>query len=464
MALSRKYATLPDLDLAPDIYETPDLTDDTSTLQTSTAARSASPDSSHKDLDEGDGPEIDRQRLHPDQARDHFSGAQIDANDVDFSDRINGKRKSYRTTSRRRRKGDDGAEELGDFSDEEDESLERKLARLRREVEEVKAEFGKREAEKERTTDLEGESNAATNVDEITTLSGVLDSLLVSKDGSQDSAEMELARKLGTGMKAGGASNYRKETPTAINPTESEQPASYTVTYAPSYQQNQALAKAADFDTRLTLLEKALGISSSALSDPNNQRASRAILPTLDMLHGHISILSETSASSLDTVSRRVRQLTQEAERLIEARTAAKAAQDALKLAQSADPNPGRSATNGTPKPEQPPLEDPEQTSKINALYGTLSTIESLSPLLPSVLDRLRSLRAIHADAATASESLARAEKRQDEMTGEIRRWREGLEKVEGAMREGEGSLGKNMRVVEGWVKDLEGRMTKMDQ
>ena len=37
---------------------------------------------------------------------------------------------------------------LGDISDEEDgESLERKLARLRREIEEVKEEFGKRSYE-----------------------------------------------------------------------------------------------------------------------------------------------------------------------------------------------------------------------------------------------------------------------------------------------------------------------------
>lgn len=37
MAAIRKYAGLDDIDLAPDIYETPELVDDTSTLQVHTS-------------------------------------------------------------------------------------------------------------------------------------------------------------------------------------------------------------------------------------------------------------------------------------------------------------------------------------------------------------------------------------------------------------------------------------------
>jgi nuclear migration protein JNM1 len=77
-------------------------------------------------------------------------------------------------------------------------------------------------------------------------------------------------------------------------------------------------------------------------------------------------------------------------------------------------------------------------------------------------LDRLRSLRAIHADAATASESLDRTEKKQAEMAGDIKKWREGLEKVEEAMKQGESVMSGNMKVVEGWVKELEQKMEKL--
>lgn len=107
-------------------------------------------------------------------------------------------------------------------------------------------------------------------------------------------------------------------------------------------------------------------------------------------------------------------------------------------------------------------LGDPEQISKINALYGTLSTIESLSPLLPSVLDRLRSLRAIHADAATASQNLTLVESRQADMAEEIRSWREGLERMEGMVTKGEESMTGNAEMVEGWVRELEGRMERL--
>jgi nuclear migration protein JNM1 len=76
----------------------------------------------------------------------------VDARDVDFSDRIAGKRKSYIVSSRRRRRRR-GAGRRGDGyygsddsegSEEEEgevETVERRLARLRREVEEVKVEL-----------------------------------------------------------------------------------------------------------------------------------------------------------------------------------------------------------------------------------------------------------------------------------------------------------------------------------
>ncbi|TKA54220.1 hypothetical protein B0A49_10375, partial [Cryomyces minteri] len=99
--------------------------------------------------------------------------------------------------------------------------------------------------------------------------------------------------------------------------------------------------------------------------------------------------------------------------------------------------------------------------AKINALYGTLSTIESLSPLLPSVIDRLRALRALHASAATASETLDAVEKRQDDMATEIGRWSEGLQKVETTMKRGEEAMAGNLSTVEGWVRDLETRMKR---
>ncbi|KAG0651109.1 hypothetical protein D0Z07_2266 [Hyphodiscus hymeniophilus] len=431
MALNRKYAALPDLDSAPDIYETPELTDDNSTAPRG-RGNSQSTTSSYKDFDDQDDdtPGISRSRLHPDEARSHFSPAQIDARDVDFSDRVTAKRKSYKASTRRQRTREDGTEEFGDFSDEEDgESLERKLARLKREIEEVKEEYGRRNAEKSPVVADDGAYGQ-----DVMTLSQMLDGISASQ---ATSAGTKLAKDLGTGITANGPPQNAKGT---------EEPVTYTITYAPTYQQSHALAKAADFDGRLAMLEKVLGLSSTSL--PTTDVVRNAILPTLETLQRQISVLVDATPSSLDSISRRVRTLTQDADKLEESRKAAKAAQDVLK------------AAGGDLVAEEGG--DSEQVAKINALYGTLSTIESLGPLLPSLLDRLRSLRAIHADAATASESLERVEKTQADMAADIKKWREGLEKVEVAMKAGETTMGGNMKVIEGWVKELEEKMDKL--
>jgi len=436
MALNRKYAALPDLDSAPDIYETPELTDDNSTAPTG-RARSDSTSSSYKDFDEEeeDSPGISRSRLHPDEARTLFSPAQIDARDVDFSDRVTAKRKSYKASTRRQRKREDGVEEYGDFSDDEDsEGLARKLARLKREIEEVKEEYGKRQTEK---NEADGEETVDFGQD-VTDLNRMLDGMYIQK-GANKSAGAKFAKDLGTGIKANG--------PPQTSPAGGDS-ATYTITYAPTYQQSHALAKAADFDGRLALLEKALGISAAELPSSTANGVPKPILPTLDTLQRQISVISESTPSSLDSISRRVRALTQEAERLEDSRKAAKLAQDALR------------AAGGDIASEDG--EDSEQVAKINALYGTLPTIENLAPLLPSLLDRLRSLRAIHADAATASDSLDRVERQQTEMAADIKKWREGLEKVEEALKQGETTMSGNMKAVEGWVKELEQKMEQL--
>lgn len=375
--------------------------------------------------------------------------ASVDARDVDFSDRVNSKRKSYKTSSRRQRILEDGTEEYGEFSDDEEggESLVRKLARLKREIEEAKEEYGKQQA----GGGKESAAGTADSEGEIASLSQALEE--ISKL-SEDPGLRGAPRAVGTGSSP--ATTGQTQPPSAVGDA-----ATYTVTYAPAYEQTHALAKAADFDRRLVLLEKALGIGSSALPGLDAGGLPRAVLPTLDALQKQISTLSDASTSSLDSISRRVRTLAQEAENLEKSRRNAKAAQEALA---STGAGAGAGAT-GTSTPvvaagEQG--EDSEQTAKINALYGTLPTIESLAPLLPPLLDRLRSLRAVHADAATASETLARVEKTQAEMAADIGQWRDALVKVEEAMKEGESAMSGNMKVIEGWVKDLEAKTASL--
>ncbi|KAK8140462.1 hypothetical protein PG984_000528 [Apiospora sp. TS-2023a] len=424
MALNRKYSALPDLDTAPDIYETPELTDDNSTVPTTTG-RSHSDEEFDDDDDDTDG--ISRSRLRIDQARSRFMPARVDARDVDFSDRLNIKRKSYKTSSRRQKVLEDGTQEIGDLSDEdESEDLERKLARLKREIEEAKEEYSKQQ--KDQTS-----GDGGVQEEDLSSLSQALDEMSSKPTRRTTSTDVPVT----------------KPTETASEVINSANAATYTVTYAPDYEQSHALAKAADFDRRLVLLEKAIGIASATLPDSEDGRMPRAIMPTLDTLQKQIFTLSEASTTSLDSISRRVRTLALDAEQLAKNRKAAKDAQEAL-------------ASPGSGAAEPLDSDSSEQTAKVNALYGTLPTIENLSPLLPPLLDRLRSLRAIHADAAVASETLERIETSQGEMASEIQQWRSGLEKIESAMRDGDGAMESNMKVVEGWVKDLEAKIAKL--
>jgi nuclear migration protein JNM1 len=168
--------------------------------------------------------------------------------------------------------------------------LERKLARLKREIEEVKEEYGRRQAE---NRDAVGQDSRDLGSD-VTSLSRMLDGVSVTSGTNTASASAKFAKDLGTGIKANGPPQTSQGT---------GDPATYTVTYAPTYQQSHALAKAADFDGRLALLEKALGISPAELPSLNGSSTQRAILPTLDTLQRQISVISsaEEFAPSLKT-------------------------------------------------------------------------------------------------------------------------------------------------------------------
>lgn len=313
------------------------------------------------------------------------------------------------------------------------------VARLRQEVAEVKGEFERRRA---------GGANGEKVSENVQITLNALGRVLEGTDAlGANGAASRIVKKLGVASRVNDTS---KDIPTTESHEQNGSGMAYTVTYAPSYQHDHALSKVAEFDARISFIETVLGIDTIPL--PTQERPpTRAIFPVLDNLDRQISTLSTSTESSLDSINRRVQQLTQDAKKLGEARAAARAAQEALTPDED-EPMRPFPAIDGE-------FQDSEQISKVNALYGTLATIESLAPLLPSVLDRLRSLQSVHADAASASQNLARLETRQENMAQDLKSWREGLEKVENAMKEGEHTMAGNVSVVEQWVQELEGRM-----
>ena len=178
----------------------------------------------------------------------------------------------------------------------------------------MKEEVGKRNAERGKNSGASEDEDLETR--DVDGLSDVLDGLRMGISGSHESAQTTLAKKLKSSLKANGHSSpsHQEANPSSDLTTGST---SYVVSYAPSYAPSHALAKAAAFDTRLTSLEKLLGLSNSHLPP----ETTRPVLPALEQLNSQLAALSTTSASSLDTLSRRVRQLTAEAEALAEKKT-----------------------------------------------------------------------------------------------------------------------------------------------
>ncbi|OAP63541.1 hypothetical protein AYL99_02768 [Fonsecaea erecta] len=349
MSVSKKYAGLPDLDAAPEVYETPELADDVSTLPTGTV-RTVSPSPSD---DDESRPGLDRQPIDRDGARRRFEPSVVDARDVDFSDSVAGTRRAYRTRSARRRRRwlqGNGIEEGGDLSDSEEETLATKLARLKREAEEVRLELERREREKEQEKDEDGEFKDSleeqqqqqqqqqhqgtggagvgaehddVDVDGVRELSRLLDGLsMKAKLKTGTSAEDEFLSKLSSSS-LHGQRHPQKDTSTVSSN------AAATPTAAPT-----TLSSVAAFSDRLTALESALGVSSISAASQTG-----AILPTLASLSTQVTTLSatlapqstmsgetlSTSASHtntalLDTVSAKLKTLIAESDRLAASR------------------------------------------------------------------------------------------------------------------------------------------------
>ena len=372
----------------------------------------------------------------------HFLPPHADTRNSGLAARISSKRRQYRASTKT------GPETLQNpdpsaLGDNDDESIERKVTRLRREILEVREFLEKNTANKR-------DGSAASPLERDgswDTFNDILDD--VHKNPIYGAASKIIHNLSTTPRIQDDSQRNQKIDSTEQNP---ELP-SYTVTYAPSYQQSHALAKAADFDARLSLVETLLGVETIHLPTQDKPPYA-AVLPTLDNLDHQISTLSSSTNSSLDLIDRKVKQLTQDTQKLAEARTSARTAQEALNIGMEisvVDAKHIREADLA------------EKNAKINALYGTLPTIDSLAPLLPSVLDRLKSLQSVHAGAASASQNLLKLEAQQQSMGEELRSWRESLEKVEKAVAQGEQTMMGNANVVEAWVKELEDRMRKLN-
>lgn len=475
MASMKKYAGLPDMDEGEEIYETqpPELTE-ASTLPTESDAASDEEDSA-----------LDRATLNTTAARQRFRSTVVDAQDVNFSDTIDGGRKDYRTRSRRRRRRAqlvEGGEDAR-LSDSDDETLQGRLARLRREAAELQAEIDQIERERE-----------SHDADDASTY---------------EDAEDHQTNKLSSGVAELGdtlqaISFGRKTKPRRTLEEEFTQrldeppipPGSVSRAATDERLPESSISAIAAFSDRLTALEAVLGVSAQT------EATSGSIIPTLDSLSAQIDILtsalapqheidgtpSTTSTAHLDPLAQKIRHLITESRRLEDSRkAAAKSFEELLEnrdryanllqsthshsaihpTAEAAHTNGQEVSTSGMPSKEQmqsqlTTLFLDDQASRINALYNVLPNIQSLQPLLPVVLERLRALSVVHTGAADVRNELDEMEQRLQVQEQDVKKWREAVESAEKAMHEGKDVMKENVKIVGDVVKGLEARVKSL--
>lgn len=420
-----QLAQLPGYDTAPDVYETaPD--DDTTTTSTSiNGARSSSQipseasetseESESDDDNEGFG--VSRRRLfNAERARTRFGeqSRYVETRGADLSDRVDGRRKGYRV------------KKVGPVRDEE-ERLDARISRLRREVEECKA-----EAERERAAQ-------GNDVDD------------EEEDGSLDATEKlcEMLAQVNLPPKERKRAEHGRSRSVFHDAPQGAVPPDTVSEGKEGEGEAQTLSRISAFDSRLAALEQALGISSlDAVTEAD--MSAMPLLPTLTMLDNQIaSLTSATSLSSLESATGRVQKLKSEAQNLAQLQRAA--------TTPSSKASP--SGSDDDESTETPTLLSTDDMKKLESLYTLLPTLQSLSPTVPMLITRLRSLRTLHTTAANVAEDLDGIEQRQAAMEKELKMWREGLAKVEQAVEQHGEANGRNGNMVQGWVKDLEGRV-----
>ena len=397
---------------------------------------------------------------------------------------------------------ENGGEEVGDLSDSEEETIATKLARLKREAEEVRLELERKEREKDEDPEFEDslEQQQQRREDEQDVDAGGVHDLNKMLDGLSTKARLKTSGTVEDEFISRLTSSSRQSRPQQQQ--EGGGVAGQCADKDTGVTTN--LSAVADFSDRLTALESALGISSASATSQNS-----AILPTLTSLTSQMTTLSTTltpqsSASStaqsqpnttyLDTISNKLKTLISESDRLTQSRKDAQASLVDLhekrmnQLASGATVQGNTrssrlralSATSGTnaqategridgaigPGEESLQMQSQlfldEQASKITALSHLLPSIQDLQPLLPVVLERLRTLSVLHNGAAQAKGLVDDLEGRQRETREELARWREAVEHVERGMKQAEEVMKSNVNVLGARVRDVEERVGQL--
>ncbi|GAA5850454.1 hypothetical protein JCM8547_001880 [Rhodosporidiobolus lusitaniae] len=485
-----KYASLPDIDDGADVFETPDVPQEHSYSRESDSdddfhhPRAGSPTAQRRLAGQAQtnaqgNENIDGERIDPPEARRRFGVASAAA-----QQRREGASERRPT---RRRLPSASVYTAGEPIDErEKETPLERLRRLRLEMAELEEDVKKSEADRAAKAEEEGvttptgetdgkgkkrEVSPAVILQQLQLLRGDLGGLepklesVLEADGGKEPRQEDEEGALGkkakasTGLlaKLGLASETAQEKPSTPSSSSTAAPRSVG-----------GEVKGGKLEKRLAEVEKVVGASEANVDDTHP--IPPPLLQTLTRLDHLLTLL--TQPRHLDSISRRVKVLVSDLERIHESRRKlgdTRPLNVALsggmtlttggaegKLTPRASLGASTTGTSSSSSAVQLP---PDALQKIDALFTLLPRLDPLLPLAPRLLTRLQSLGVLHASAASFGENLSGLKDEVDRLGEGEKGLREVLEGLETSVRENEKTVRGNLESLGKRVEEVGRRL-----
>ncbi|KAI0720880.1 hypothetical protein C8Q72DRAFT_861422 [Fomitopsis betulina] len=206
-----------------------------------------------------------------------------------------------------------------------------------------------------------------------------------------------------------------------------------------------------EMDRRVGELEKMVGSSSTALDELSPLPP--PLLPMLTRLNTQLTLL--TQPRHVDSISRRLKLLLSDLERV----SSASAHPHGSQRRQSSHHGPSsaspQSAAGSGPAPPMP-------AALYDQLTPILTRLAPLLPHIPHVLTRLRTLSALHTSAAGFQTTLEGLEEEQRKVRAALEELERAVNGVESSMKENEDVVKKNVKELDDRVEDVSRRVDEL--
>ncbi|KAH7108111.1 Dynamitin-domain-containing protein [Auriculariales sp. MPI-PUGE-AT-0066] len=398
---SGKYANLPDIDTAPDVYETADVvsgadadiaySDDEDVMHSSKARRSAGPGAAVNPE------EVDTNSfMNPNDAVAHFRQAE----------------KRGRTKALYTYPPSPSSEEPTNQA-----PLGQRIQQLRAELAELEAEA----AQPASTEAADADTKAGEIIRELVDMRGRLERLN-NRKGRERLIELLTSPSNGVQTRASTGDDSQ-------------------VAVAATLPKPDSMSALADVDKRVGQLEKLVGSSSAALDDTS--QLPPPLVPQITRLSAQLTLL--TQPRHIDSVSRRLKLLLADLER-----TSGAGAGQAASRRQPSQVN------GAAPAPVQPTLQAD--------LLPILTRLSPHLPTLPHILARLRTLSALHTSAAAFETTLKDLEDEQKKVRAGLGELSSAVDRVEKTLSENETMTAQNVQGLEQRIDGLVQRLEALSQ